>query len=620
MGNVRFEMRTIKRLIGSLGLIRKGGLPSVALAKEGQVTIATVLIILAGAVVLVAGLGLLTFNEIKKVNNVVKSAQSYYAAEAGIEDAVLRLRNRMSYDSNYTLNIGEGSTEVDISGPTTALVVTSRGNVSGRFRKIQVNLTTSPSSTNLSFNYGVQVGYGGLEMENNARINGNVYSNGSITGAPGAAITGDAFAATGTALTPDQVNDTPIPPPDSITFGNAAASQDVAQSFILSTTNTINKVSLYIRKNNNPSNATVRITNSSGSSPGTTTLASGTLDGGLVTGSFGWVDVTLSPNPELVAGTTYWLVIDGVDHASRYWIWAANTGYSSGEAKAGQYSGGPWNATGLDGYFKIFLGGLTTVIDDIDIGTGGAGDAHSNTITDSTIAGTPYCQTGSGNNKPCDTSQPDPSPQNMPISDANINEWKSEAEAGGVIVGDYTPPAKPAVSSLGPVKITGDLILDSPAGHNLTLTGTVWVEGNIKVDNNSEIRLDPAYGSEGGLMIADGWVHVDNLSQFYGSGIPDTYVLLLTTNDCNGTGSPTGQPCTHHNAAMDIHNNAGATILYTANGLLYLHQVIGVKQATAYKLHIENNAHIDYESGLANPNFSGGPGGVFEIISWQEVT
>src|SRR3989344_4362532 len=115
MGNVRFEMRTIKRLIGSLGLIRQRGLPSVALAKEGQVTIATVLIILAGAVVLVAGLGLLTFNEIKKVNNVVKSAQSYYAAEAGIEDAVLRLRNRMSYDSNYTLNIGEGSTEVDIS-------------------------------------------------------------------------------------------------------------------------------------------------------------------------------------------------------------------------------------------------------------------------------------------------------------------------------------------------------------------------------------------------------------------------------------------------------------------------------------------------------------------------
>ena len=582
--------------------------------EKGQAALTFILALMGSMTILVSSLGVLTFNEVKKLNNITKSAQSFYAAEAGIEDALNRVINRLNYPAaSYPLPVGNGSTQVEISGPLSALVITSEGNVNDRIRKVVVNLSTSATTTNVSFNFGVQVGYGGLVMENNAIINGNVYSNGSIQGANGAQVTGSAIVAIGTSLTADQQNDVPTSPPSEITFGNASSSQDAAQSFSVSVTNPINKISLYIKKVGNPNNATVRITGDSGGNPGTTTIATGTLNNALVTNSFGWVDINLSPNPQLNAGTTYWLVIDGSSNASKYWVWGANTNYASGEAKTGKYSGGPWNATGLDGYFKIFLGGITTFIDSLNVGTGSGDNTHANTVTNTTAVGDLLCQIGSGNNKPCDTSQPDPSPQDMPLSEANIDQWKAEAEAGGTITGDYTPPAD---SSLGPKKITGDLNLS--LGQTLTLTGTVWVEGNIDMNNNATVDLDSAYGAEGGIFLSDGWIHIRNNSQFLGSGDPDSYILVLSTSDCDGSGT-TGSACTHHDAAVDVHNNAGTAVLYTADGLLYLHQVIGVKQATAYKLHIENNAHIDYESGLANANFSSGPGGGFIINSWQEV-
>src|SRR3989344_560636 len=83
----------------------------------GQAAITMVLALLSTTIVLVVALGVLTFNEVKKLNNIVKSSQSYYAAEAGIEDAVLRVKNNMSYQASYNLVVGSGDTDVTLTGP-----------------------------------------------------------------------------------------------------------------------------------------------------------------------------------------------------------------------------------------------------------------------------------------------------------------------------------------------------------------------------------------------------------------------------------------------------------------------------------------------------------------------
>jgi hypothetical protein len=587
--------------------------------QKGQAALIMVVVILGVLLVIIASIGFLTYNDLKTINNSVTSSQSYYAAEGGIEDALLRIVNKMNYSTSYTLSVGAGSTDVNISGPLTNLIVTSKANVNNRFRKIEVGLGTTQSSTNISFNYGVQVGYGGLVMSNNAGINGNVYSNGPISGGNGSFVTGSAFSATGASPSADQANDSPTSPPNSINFRNVSSSQDFAQSFQVSADGPINKVQFYIRKTGTPSNATVRIVNNSAGNPGTTTFASGTLNASGVTGSYGWIDVTMSTSPQLNAGATYWVVIDNsTQSSSNYYTIGANTAYPNGQAKVGQ-QGGTWNSTspaGLDGYFRVFLGGTSGSINNVNVGSGGVGNAYANTVTNSNIAGSLYCKTGSGNNKPCNTSLPDPTPQDFPITDANIAQFKAEAQAGTTYSGNYTL-TNGATATIGPMVITGNMVLSNNV--TLTMTGTVYVMGTITLSNNVTVRLDSGYGTNGGVLIADGFVDVTNGATFSGSGQAGSYMLVITTNDCNGVTSPTGMSCTGSNSAMNIGNNAGTVVMFAQKGQVDVGNNAGAKEITGYKLNLSNNAVVTYVTGLANANFSSGPGGGFQINSWKEV-
>ena len=92
--------------------------------------------------------------------------------------------------------------------------------------------------------------------------------------------------------------------------------------------------------------------------------------------------------------------------------------------------------------------------------------------------------------------------------------------------------------------------------------------------------------------------------------------MILTTLDCKGGG---GGDCTHHDAAMDIHNNATGAIFYAGDGMLHLHNNVEISQATAWKLELKNNTTLTYSFGLASTLFSSGPGGTFELSSWKEV-
>lgn len=120
-----------------------------------------------------------TFTEQKILRNITKSSQAYYAAEAGIEDALLRLAKGTSWSSPLTLNVGGAratTTVSDIIGGSRTII--SEGNLTDRIRKIQI--VYQVTAEEISFFYGAQIGDGGMEMGNNARVQGNVFSNGSV--------------------------------------------------------------------------------------------------------------------------------------------------------------------------------------------------------------------------------------------------------------------------------------------------------------------------------------------------------------------------------------------------------------------------------------------------------
>lgn len=243
-------------------------------------------------------------------------------------------------------------------------------------------------------------------------------------------------------------------------------------------------------------------------------------------------------------------------------------------------------------------------------------DAAVHTCEDSAIAGNlTYVSGGSLIN--CNAagtvkSQPNQiDPAQMPLSLGLIGKWKQEAATGGIIPTDITYDA--ISTSLGPIQIgtsTEPKNLIVTNNTQLKITGTIYVTGNIIFDNNSIIELDKdAYGSFSGIIIADGRITTKNNATLRGTGEASSYVLILSTNNSLSEASP----------AISISNNAAGAIFYTTSGMVFLNNNMKAREVTAYKVKINNNAEIQYESGLENSIFSSGPGGSWKVTEWREI-
>jgi hypothetical protein len=600
----------------------------------GFIALYLTVLILAVSLTLATGIFVLTSAQQKNTQNNVKSSQSYYLAEAGIEDAIFRIKNSMPISPNYIMAIdaGQAVVSIDSPNPNTRIIraTGARGNVS---KTLEARL--SIQTINPEFFYGAQAGDLGIKMENNSRIEGaggqpgNIYSNGPVEGSKeggDSVITGTVFVATG--MQEDQTHK--VYNSDQI-FGQANPVIDIAQSFRPSQTNTLVKVSVYIKKVGKPDDGQVRILTDSADSPSKTVLAQAKLEKNLVGTSFGWVDIVFPTPPTLNQGTTYWLSIDASRDSNNYWVWGkdSNQGYGNGLAKYVQdwNSANPlWATIVGDLDFKTYMGGQATFLKDVTV----LGDAYANTITNSKICGNAYYQTvdagslsflNSPSNPTCPdpltpgTAYPgstDPPLKNMPVSESNINQWKDEAEAGGVLNGNLTVDSD---ISYGPKKIDGNIIMNSN-NKTLTVEGTIYATGYLDISNGSSIRCSPGYGLNSCVVVVDQWAHFENNGVFRGSGSPGSYLMILSTSNCDGTFSTN---CTHHNAAMDLHNGATGAIFYANDGFIYLHNGVVVSEITAKKIQLNQNAIIRYEQGLVNSSFSSGPGGSWKVESWKEV-
>jgi len=245
------------------------------------------------------------------------------------------------------------------------------------------------------------------------------------------------------------------------------------------------------------------------------------------------------------------------------------------------------------------------------LGSAPSDEARAHTCEGSVINGDLYYVSGGSSNCTVNGGSQavlpsDIDSENMPISDSQIDSWKNEAIGGGVISGDYTI-AGGTTEYLGPIKITGNLTVENSA--TLVLTGNLWVVGNITIDNNASIRLDIDYGSTSGVIVTDGKILAENGVTLEGSGEEGSYLMLLTTNNSLLLDDP----------AVYVKNNAQGAIFYASNGMIRLRNNINIREATGYKLHLDNNAEITYESGLIDSLFSSGPGGSWKVRAWSEV-
>jgi len=211
----------------------------------------------------------------------------------------------------------------------------------------------------------------------------------------------------------------------------------------------------------------------------------------------------------------------------------------------------------------------------------------------------------------------DQATSSLPISDALIAEWETDALAGGII-SSPCPYNITTNVNLGPVKIDCDLKISGTP--TITLFGSVWVAGNIEVSNMVTIQIDPSLGGSSVAVIADNPINRETSSEiklankatFIGSGVGNSNVLLISQNSSAENGN--------FEKAIEMNNTVnGDLLVYAGHGEILLKNNITLKEVTAYRVRLTNSAEVIYELGLANLLFMSGPGGGYEIDSWEEV-
>ena len=227
-------------------------------------------------------------------------------------------------------------------------------------------------------------------------------------------------------------------------------------------------------------------------------------------------------------------------------------------------------------------------------------NAYYQTLTNTTVTGTQY---------PNSTDQPK---SNLPISDILINQWESDAAAGGTI-SSPCPYTITANTTIGPKKITCDLTISgSPI---VTLTGPIWVTGDIVIKNSATIRISSSIGNKSIAIIADNpsnrstgsTISVENSTSFIGTGGVGSQILLISQNN-SAENSGSVDAITAKNTA-----NGGDLLVYAGHGNISLENSISLKGVTAYKITAKNTAEVIYTTGLSSLLFSSGPSGSFVI-------
>jgi hypothetical protein len=266
------------------------------------------------------------------------------------------------------------------------------------------------------------------------------------------------------------------------------------------------------------------------------------------------------------------------------------------------YSNG--NIYGSNGAYitgDAIVAGPTGLIDNLDLGVGGTGNGFAHNITNLD------CQSGSGNNKTCNTTQADAPLIDMPLKDSDINSWKDDGAAGGTITGNTTISSP---TSMGPKKIVGNLTISS----TLTITGTIYVTGNVIISGT--VKLSPTYGGTSGMIISDGYIDISNSTVFEDSGTAGSYIMLLTTSNCDTSISTS--PCLGKDA-ITIGNNSSITIANAQKGTVYFANNSSVREAVGYKIRLKNNSTISYGTGIINATFTSGPAGGYVLTSVSEI-
>lgn len=165
--------------------------------ERGAALLLFVIFFLIASTILVFGIGRGAYDDLVVYRTLVEGKQSYYAAEAGIEDAIYRHRKVKQYSNSNSFTLGNTTVVMGRTLVVDSYIIIAEGTTGNAVRRSEVKITVGDGA---SFNFGLQSGNGGIFLSNNSKIYGNVFSNGTVEGQGNATVFGDIVSAGPTGL------------------------------------------------------------------------------------------------------------------------------------------------------------------------------------------------------------------------------------------------------------------------------------------------------------------------------------------------------------------------------------------------------------------------------------
>lgn len=163
-----------------------------AVYRRGQAMITAVIFLLIGSLILITGVARPVLQNIQSARVAEESRQSFFASESGVEDVLYRVIHLLDFSSPEVLAFTGAIATTTITTNFDTYEIVAAGDYRELLRTTKAVLSFGAGA---SFNYGLQADAGGVHLKNTATIQGNVYSNGPVTGINAGVVNGDVVSA-----------------------------------------------------------------------------------------------------------------------------------------------------------------------------------------------------------------------------------------------------------------------------------------------------------------------------------------------------------------------------------------------------------------------------------------
>ncbi len=145
--------------------------------------------------------------------------------------------------------------------------------------------------------------------------------------------------------------------------------------------------------------------------------------------------------------------------------------------------------------------------------------------------------------------------------------------------------------TLGRQVINGSLYVGNH--QTLTLTGDLYVTGNVIIDNDATVRVQPnAASTASWSIISEGVATVENGATLQGSGNPSSFLMVIVRSTATDAGG--------EDPAIYASNNSTSVLFVAPNGMVKVKNLGHLRATVANVIKLGNNSDVTFNPNLTN--------------------